>query len=77
MLKNFPEIEDHMRQIQYNYYKSIKSKMDSGLQKEINEYNSKNSSDKKIEFEPKDMVDFNDNKNGMTINNFLKDEINK
>jgi len=77
LLKNFPEIEDHMRQIQYNYYKSIKSKMDSGLQKEINEYNSKNSSDKKIEFEPKDMVDFNDNKNGMTINNFLKDEINK
>ena len=77
LLKDYPEIEDHMRQIQYAYYKNFKNKMDSCLRIEIDEYNNKISSDKKIVFEQKDMIEFNGNKNGMTINNFLEDEIKK
>ena len=52
--------------------------MDNGIRKEINEYNNNiDDEDNKIEFKSKKMIDFNKNKNGMTINNFLENEIKK
>ena len=76
LLKDYPEIEDKMREIQYQQYKSIKNQMDIGLRKKINEYNNKvDSEEKLIRYNPKPMVDFDKNKNGMTINNILDLEI--
>ena len=78
LLKNYPEIEEHMREMQYNKYKSVKNQMDNGIRKELNEYNNKILEiENKIEFKPKKMMDFNANKNGMNINNSLQDEIKK
>ena len=78
LLKNYPEIEEHMREMQYNKYKSVKNQMDNGIRKELNEYNNKILEiENKIEFKPKKMMDFNANKNGMNINNSLEDEIKK
>ena len=76
LLKNYPEIEEQMREMQYAKYKSVKNQMDNGIRKEINEYNNNlNDGENKIEFKTKDMVDFYANKNGMNINNCLEDEI--
>jgi hypothetical protein len=76
LLKKYPEIEDQMREIQYNSYKNFKNQMDNGIRKEINEHNNNiTEGDNKIEFVSKEMIDFNGNKNGMTINNFLENEI--
>ena len=78
MVKNYPEIEEQMREMQYNSYKNFKNRMDNGIRKEINEYNNNiDDEDNKIEFKSKKMIDFNKNKNGMTINNFLENEIKK
>ena len=78
LLKNYPEIEEQMREMQYNKYKSVKNQMDNGIRKELNEYNKQISdNENKIEFKPKKMVEFNANKNGMSINNCLEDEIKK
>lgn len=78
LVKLYPEIEEQMREMQYDYYKNIKNKMDFGIRKEVNEYNNKiTEADNKIIFKEKDMVEFNGNKNGMSINNYLKDEIKK
>ena len=78
LVKNYPEIEEQMREMQYNSYKNFKNRMDNGIRKEINEYNNNiDDEDNKIEFKSKKMIDFNKNKNGMTINNFLENEIKK
>ena len=78
LLKNYPEIEEHMREIQYTKYRSVKNQMDNGIRKELNEFNNSiNDVHNKIEFKVKEMVDFNGNKNGMNINNCLKKEIKK
>ena len=78
LLKNYPEIEEQMREMQYIKYKSVKNQMDNGIRKEINEYNNKLTDfENKIEFKPIKMIEFNENKNGMSINNCLKDEIEK
>ena len=39
LLKNYPEIEEHMREIQYAKYRSVKNQMDNGIRKELNEFN--------------------------------------
>ena len=39
LLKNYPEIEEHMREIQYTKYRSVKNQMDNGIRKELNEFN--------------------------------------
>lgn len=76
LLKDYPEIEDQIREIQYNLYKSVKNQMENGIKKEVNEYNNKvENEEDKIEYESKPMVDFEANKNGMTINNALAEEI--
>jgi len=76
LLKDYPEIEDQIREIQYNLYKSVKNQMENGIKKEINEYNNKVANEEdKIIYESKPMVDFEANKNGMTINNVLDKEI--
>ena len=76
MVKKYPEIEDQMREMQYNSYKNFKNQMDNGIRKEINEHNNNiTEEDNKIVFVSKEMIDFNGNKNGMTINNFLENEI--
>ena len=76
LLKEYPEIEELMREIQYNLYKSVKNQMETGIRKEINDYNNKEEhAENMIEYESKEMVDFEGNKNGMTINDALKDEI--
>ena len=76
LLKKYPEIEDQMREMQYNSYKNFKNHMDNGIRKELNEHNNNiTEEDNKIEFNSKEMVDFNKNKNGMNINNFLENEI--
>ena len=76
LVKKYPEIEDQMREMQYNSYKNFKNQMDNGIRKEINEHNNNiTEEDNKIEFVSKEMIDFNGNKNGMTINNFLENEI--
>ena len=76
LLKDYPEIEEQIREIQYNYYKSVKNQMEVGINKEINDYNNKaEHAENMIEYESKNMVDFEGNKNGMTINNVLEDEI--
>ena len=76
LLKNYPEIEDSMRNIQYNLYKSIKNQMDIGIKKEIKAYNNKVENDEdEIIYKTISMVKFDDNKNGMTINNVLSKEI--
>ena len=78
LLKNYPEIEEHMREIQYAKYRSVKNQMDNGIRKELNEFNNSiNDVHNKIEFKVKEMVEFNGNKNGMNINNCLKKEIKK
>ena len=78
LLKDYPEIEDKMREIQYHQYQSIKNQMDNGLKKKINDYNNKvDSEEQLIKYNPKPMVDFDKNKNGMTINTFLDEEIRK
>ena len=78
LLKNYPEIEEHMREIQYAKCRSVKNQMDNGIRKELNEFNNSiNDVHNKIEFKVKEMVDFNGNKNGMNINNCLKKEIKK
>ena len=78
LLKDYPEIEDQMREIQYNLYKSVKNQMEKGIRKEINEYNSKQENDEnKIKYESKPMVSFDANKNGMTINNVIIEDIKK
>ena len=78
LIKNYPEIEEQMREMQYSVYKSVKNQMDNGIKKEINEYNN-NLINKEniIEFKPKKMVDIHANKNGMTINNIIEGEIKK
>ena len=76
LLKDYPEIEEQIREIQYNYYKSVKNKMEDGINKEINDYNNKvEHAENMIEYESKNMVEFEGNKNGMTINNVLEAEI--
>ena len=76
LLKDYPEIEDQIREIQYSLYKSVKNQMENGIKKEINEYNNKVANEEdKIDYESKPMVDFEANKNGMTINNALVEEI--
>ena len=76
LLKDYPEIEEQIREIQYNYYKSVKNQMEVGINKEINDYNNKaEHAENMIEYESKNMVDFEGNKNGMTNNNVLEDEI--
>ena len=78
LLKNYPEIEEHMREIQYAKYRSVKNQMDNGIRKELNEFNNSiNDVHNKIEFKVKEMVEFNGNRNGMNINNCLKKEIKK
>ena len=78
LLKNYPEIEEYMREIQYAKYRSVKNQMDNGIRKELNEFNNSiNDVHNKIEFKVKEMVEFNGNKNGMNINNCLKKEIKK
>ena len=67
-----------LKEMQYNKYKSVKNQMDNGIRKELNEYNKQIlDNENKIEFKPKKMVEFNANKNGMSINNCLEDEIKK
>ena len=76
LLKKYPEIEDQMRDIQYNSYKNFKIHADNGIRKDINEHNNDIiEGDNKIEFKSKEIINFNGNKNGMTINNFLENEI--
>jgi len=76
LLKKYPEIEDQMREIQYNSYKNFKIHADNGIRKDINEHNNDIiEGDNKIEFKSKEIINFNGNKNGMTINNFLENEI--
>ena len=76
LLKDYPEIEDQIREIQYNLYKSVKHQMENGIKKEIEEYNKKiENIDNAINYEYIPMIDFEGNKNGMTINNVLIDEI--
>ena len=74
LLKDYPEIEQQIREIQYTTYESIKNRMEKGILKEINELNKKNNLDK-IKYISNPMVKAEENKNGMTINNFLKKEI--
>ena len=77
-IKSYPEIEEHMREIQYNAYKNIKKQMDKGIKKDINLYNNNlNNGENKIEFKEKKMVNIDGNKNGMTINNIIEEEIKK
>ena len=76
LLKDYPEIEEQIREVQYNLYKSVKNQMENGIKKEINEYNNKmDHAENMIDYHSKPMVDFNGNKNGMTINNILAKEI--
>ena len=76
LLKDYPEIEDQIREVQYNLYKNVKNQIDNGIKKEVNEYNNKiDHEENMIIYDPKPMVDFNGNKNGMTINNILTKEI--
>ena len=76
LLKDYPEIEDQIRDAQYTLYKNVKNQMDNGINKEVNDYNHKLKSDENIIiYESKPMVEFEANKNGMTINNFLVEEI--
>ena len=74
LLKDYPEIEQQIREIQYTTYESIKNRMEKGILKEINELNKKNNLDK-IKYISNPMVKAEENKNGMTINNFLKKKI--
>ena len=76
LLMNYPEIEDEIRGIQYNLYKSVKTHMENGINKEIDDYNEKiENQNNLIKYESIPMIDFEGNKNGMTINNILIDEI--
>ena len=76
LLKDYPEIEEQVREIQYNLYKSIKNQMENGIRKEVNDYNKTiDNEENKIVYESKPMVDFEANKNGMTINNVITEEI--
>ena len=76
LLKDYPEIEEQIREIQYNLYKSIKNQIENGIKKEVNDYNNKmEQAENMIVYEPIPMVDFDGNKNGMTINNILTKEI--
>ena len=52
--------------------------MDKGIKKDINLYNNNlNNGENKIEFKEKKMVNIDGNKNGMTINNIIEEEIKK
>ena len=76
LLKDYPEIEEQIREIQYNLYKSVKNQIENGIKKEVNDYNNKmEQAENMIVYEPQPMVDFDGNKNGMTINNILTKEI--
>ena len=78
LLKNFPEIEDQVREIQYNSYKTIKTQMEKIINSEVNKYNENIvDEEQKLKYESKPMVDINDNKNGMTINNYIVNDINE
>ena len=78
LLKDYPEIEDQIREIQYNLYKSVKNQMENGIRKDINDYNNTiENENNKIIYESRPMVNFEGNKNGMTINNVLTEEINE
>ena len=72
LLKDYPEIEKQIRGIQYNIYKSIKKRMDENIMKEIKEINNYT-----FKYIPENLVDVEENKNGMTINNVLSKEIRK
>ena len=76
LLNKYPEIEEQMREIQYNLHKSVKNQVENGIKKEINDYNNKmDNAENMIEYNFTSMVDYEENKNGMTINNALKREI--
>ena len=76
LLKDYPEIEDQIREIQYNLYRNIKHQMEIGIRKDIEDYNKTiDNEDNKIKYESKPMVNFEGNKNGMTINNVITEEI--
>ena len=76
LLKDYPEIEDQIREIQYNLYRNIKNQMEIGIRKDVEDYNNTiDNEDNKIKYESKPMVNFEGNKNGMTINNVITEEI--
>ena len=76
LLKDYPEIEEQMREIYYNSHKSIKNQLESGIKKDINIYNNKQDNEENlIKYDFRKMIGFEENKNGMTINNALKKEI--
>ena len=78
LLKNYPEIEEQIREIQYNLYKNIKNQIEKNIRKKIDKYNNNIlNEDKLIHYESKPMIDYKANKNGMTINNILTREINE
>ena len=76
LLNKYPEIEEQMREIQYNLHKSVKNQVENGIKKEINDYNNKmDNAENMIEYNFTSMVDYEENKNGMIINKALKREI--
>ena len=76
LLNKYPEIEEQMREIQYNLHKSVKNQVENGIKKEINDYNNKmDNAENMIEYNFTSMVDYEENKNGMIINKALNREI--